>query len=168
VELRIGVADAYSGISNGTLSVKADFPVNGIAPNNELAGQGTFASSGVFTIPLDTPISTLSISHLTATVLDSQGNRTTVKVRFWVGPPDFRVLSINATRKEEGRLELHIDNPDALTGHTILWNDDPAAPSDGWHPLPVLDWSGEFNRTRRLEVSAPPNTDRGFLRVLAP
>src|SRR6185436_11795163 len=78
-ELRLGVADAYSGISNGTLSVKADFLVNGLAANSELAGQGTFISPGIFSIPLDTPVTNLPIGHITAAVLDTQGNRTTVK-----------------------------------------------------------------------------------------
>jgi hypothetical protein len=54
--LRIGLADAYSGISNGTLSVKGGLPVNGLAASTELAGQGSFIETGIFAIPLATPI----------------------------------------------------------------------------------------------------------------
>ena len=34
-EIRVGVADAYSGVNNATLSVKADFPVNGAQAGTE-------------------------------------------------------------------------------------------------------------------------------------
>jgi hypothetical protein len=162
------VADAYSGISNGTLSVKADFTLNGVAPNSELVDQGTFTSPGIFAIPLNRPITNLPISHLTATVLDSQGNRTTVKVRFWVAPPDFRVLSLDAAGQDEGRFDLRFENPDALTTHTILWNDNVSAPSSAWLRLPLLEWEAESNRIRRVEVQVPSGPSSGFLRVRQP
>src|SRR5439155_4424329 len=55
-EIRVGVADAYSGVSNATFSVKADFPVNGAPPGTELKGQGSFVALGIFSIPLQMPI----------------------------------------------------------------------------------------------------------------
>jgi hypothetical protein len=167
-EIRVGLADAYAGISNGTLSVKADFPVNGVAANFELAGQGTLSSAGIFTLALVPPITNLHTGHLTATVLDSQGNRTTTKVRFSVASPDFRVLSINGARLSESRLELRFENPDALTGHIVESTDSLAASPGNWLALPVLDWSAESNRTRRVEVPALPGSERGFLRVRSP
>jgi hypothetical protein len=89
-----------------------------------------------------------------------------MKVRFWVAPPDFRVLSLDATSQSEGRLEVLFENPDALTGHTVLWNGEPAA--GNWRPLSVLSWSAETNRTRRVEVPSLPEPRGGFLRVVAP
>jgi hypothetical protein len=167
-ELRIGVADAYSGISNNTLSVKTDFPVNGLPPNSELAGQGSFTTPAIFVIPLNPPITTLVISHLTATVLDNQSNRTTVKVRFWVAPPDFRVLSLDAAHRSEGRLQVRFENPDARTGHTLLGTDNVGAPLNTWSALPLLGWEAESNHVRRVEVQVPSGPSSGFLRVRQP
>jgi hypothetical protein len=159
-EMRIGVADAYSGISNGTLSVKADFPVNGLAAGAELAGQGSFVGPGTFSIPLNPAISNLPPSHLTASVLDAQGNRAILKVRFHVGPQTFRILSLDGTQ----RMNVRFENPDALTGHDVLW----AGVVEGaWSPLPILGAENESNRVRRLEVE-PPESPRGFLRVRQP
>jgi hypothetical protein len=167
-ELKIGVADAYSGISNGTLSVKADFTVNGLSPNSELAGQGAFISPGLYSIPLNAPITNLPISHLTATVLDSQGNRTTVKVRFWVASADFRVVSLEAAAQSQDHFNVRFENPDALTVHTVLWSDTVSAPPGDWSPVPVLGWEAESNRVRRVEIQVPPGPASGFLRVRLP
>jgi len=164
-ELRIGVADAYSGISNSTLSVKADFAVNGLAVNSELVGQGSFVSPGIFVIPLSPPITNLGRSHLTANVLDAQGNRATVKVRFWVAPADFRVLSLNAANQSEGRLAVRFENPDARTDHTVLQTGDIGAPLNAWSALTLLGWEAESNFVRRVEVQIPPDLSRSFLRV---
>jgi hydrazine synthase alpha subunit-like protein len=167
-ELRIGIADAYSGISNGTLSVKADFPVNGLAANSELVGPGTFISPGIFRIPLNPPISNLPPSHLTATVLDGQSNRTTVKVRFWVAPLDFRILSLVAPVSRPAQLEVRFENPDARTDHTMLHAENLGAPLSAWSPLTLLGWEAESNRVRRVEVQAPSGLSSGFLRVRQP
>jgi hypothetical protein len=166
-EIRIGVADAYSGISNGTLSVKADFPVNGLAAGTEIAGQGSFIAPGIFSIPLNPAISNLPSSHLTATVLDAQGNRTTSKVRFHVAPSTFRILSLDAARLEESRLDIRFENPDALTGHGVVWGNALEA-SATWSPLAILGAESESNRVRRLEVQTPSAAARGFLRVRQP
>jgi hypothetical protein len=164
-ELSVSFADAYSGISNGTLSVRADFAVNGLAPGAELASLGTISPEHIWTLALTPPLTSLPPGHLTATVSDVQGNRTAVRVRFWVASPEFRILSLDASRFGENRLGLHFENPDAATHHTVFATDDLTQPSANWQPLPILDWSSEPNRTRRLEVSAPAGTPRKFLRV---
>jgi hypothetical protein len=162
-EIRIGVADAYSGISNGTLSVKADFPVNGLAAGAELSSQGSFVGPGIFSIPLSPAISNLPPRDVTATVLDTQGNRTTTKVRFHVGAQTFRILSLEAAGLDESRLNVRFENPDALTGHEVIWGNalDNVAT---WSPLTILDAESESNRVRRLEVQSQ-GPARGFLRV---
>lgn len=164
-ELRVSFADAYSGISNGTLSVRADFAVNGLAPNTELATLGTRSAEQVWTLALNPPLTNLPPSHLTATVSDAQGNRTTVRVRFWVAPPDFRILSVDASQLNQNRIRLHFENPDALSDQTVLTADDPAQPNALWQPLSVLDWTSEPDRTRRVEVTAPPGSPKQFLRI---
>jgi hypothetical protein len=166
-ELRIGLADAYSGISNVTLSVKADFVVNGFAAGTELVNQGAFISPGIFSLTL-TPITNLPSSHLIATVLDAQGNRTTINVRFWVAPPTFRVLSLDAAHQTDGRVELRFENPDLRVDHTVLWSDSVLNPSAGWLSVPMLNWSTEPNRTRRVEIQVPSLPPSGFLRVRQP
>ena len=148
-----------------TLSVKADFTVNGRAAGTGLAGLGTLNGESIWTLAIDPPLTSLPTGHLSATVLDSQGNRTTVKVRFWVAPADFRVLSLDATHRREGHLDLRFENPDAVTPHTILWTGDVSASLGEWTPLSVLDWEAESNRVHRIEVQVPPDPDRGFLRI---
>jgi len=65
-EIRLGVADADSGINEATLSVKADFVLNGALPGTELSQQGAFVSPGVFSLPLVKSVSNLGIQHVTA------------------------------------------------------------------------------------------------------
>ena len=159
------MADAYKGISDGTLSVKADFSVNGLSAGAELAGLGAFTGPGIFRIPLAPTITNLPPSHLTVTVLDGQGNRTTVKVRFWVAPPTFRILSLTQ-RPKETRLSIRFENPDAATGHSIRWASTPDIAA--WGLMPTVDWESESNRVNRIDIQPPRNSPAGFLRVFQP
>ncbi len=164
-EIRIGVSDANSGISNTTLSVIADFPVNGAAPGAELAGQGTFINPGIFSIPLQTPIGALSPSHITAAVSDAQGNRTTLKVRFWIDT-GFHITSIDTSQLGGSRLVLRFENPTASTNHAAFYTDDPAKPRGAWAPLTLLNPADEPNQIRRVEIQLPAAiTNRCFIRV---
>jgi len=108
------------------------------------------------------------VSDVTATVLDCQGNRTTVKVRFWVAPADFRVLSLEAAAQSQDLFNVRFENPDALTAHTILWSDSVGASLGGWSLVPILGWEAESNRVRRVAIQVPPGPSNGFLRVLLP
>ena len=137
--------------------------MNGLAAGAELAGQGTFVSPGIFVLALNPPITNLPPSHVTATVLDAQGNRATTKVRFWVAPLDFRILKVDSGE----RASIRFENPDSLTGHTVLWTDQlPSAPAN-WSSLPVINWANESNRVRRVEVQ-PPLAPAGFFRIRQP
>ena len=64
-------------------------------------------SEGIWALALTAPLTNLPSSHLTATVSDAQGNRTTVKVRFWIGSQNFRILSLDTSRLDESR---HMDD----------------------------------------------------------
>ena len=164
-EIRIGVADAYTGVSNGTLSVKADFAVNGRAPGAELAGAGSFIDQGLFVIPLQTPLLDLPTSHVTASILDAQGNRTDVTVRFWVAPPSFRILSLEGPSNVDRRATLRFENPDRRIDHVVFWSDNLTKPASQWEALTILSAASELGGIRRLEIEIPSGAARCFLRV---
>ncbi|MBX3701186.1 MAG: hypothetical protein KF903_09340 [Dokdonella sp.] len=84
--LRIGSGDANSGIAPGSLSITADFAVNGRAAGAELADLAVEVADGVREIALDPPLMLLSRRHLNAQVYDQQGNVTRVRVAFSVNP----------------------------------------------------------------------------------
>jgi hypothetical protein len=83
-ELRVGVADAYTGIAAGSLSIKADFAVNGRAPGAELADLAQAVGEGIYTISLVTPLLDVAEAHLFVQVADNQGNLTRVDQQFSV------------------------------------------------------------------------------------
>jgi hypothetical protein len=114
-EIRVGVADANSGIQSGSLSIKAGFTVNGAAPGTELVSQGSFVSPGIFVIPLQSPILTLDTTTLSVSVRDVQGNKSETTVRFRVRPPEISLYKCDATEIALRRLTLHVkdDFPDA-------------------------------------------------------
>jgi len=167
-EIRVGVADAYTGLNGATLSIKADFVLNGSAAGTELAGQGSFILPGIFSIPLQTPISKLSTSYVTAAVADLQGNTNVVQVRFWVDA-GFRITSLDASALGNSRLTVRFENPTAATNHAVLWVDDVAKPASAWSALTILNAADETNQIRRLEVALPGNgAGHLFLRVEKP
>jgi hypothetical protein len=86
-EIRIGVADHFSGLDLQSLSVTADVPLAGRRRGEELAKFGSFTGEGVFSINLDPPIARLDRARLTVKIKDRRGNLTEQTVRFWVGTP---------------------------------------------------------------------------------
>lgn len=164
-ELRVGVADAYSGLSNATLSVKADFAVNGIPAGSELKSQGSFVAPGIFSIPLQSPIANLSTQHLTAAIADVQGNTNKTVVRFWVDT-SFRILSLDASAPNTRRLTLRLENPSGHTSFAALCSENPAAPANTWTPATITSATDEPNQVRRLEVDLPVSiSGRCFITV---
>ncbi len=77
--LRIGMSDAYSGVDETSLSLTADFPVDGRAPGTELADLVRETADGVLEIPLSAPLPALERARLTAEVRDRGGNRRRVE-----------------------------------------------------------------------------------------
>ena len=80
--IRIGIADAHSGIRAGSLSVTADFAVAGRQPGAELADLARQAGDGIYEIPL-VPQS-LQRATVRVRVSDVQGNVTRVERVFSV------------------------------------------------------------------------------------
>ncbi len=80
----VGLADANSGINISTLSIKADFIVNGQAANTELSSLTTLVAAGVYQIQLNNPLPPESIErHIMAEIYDNQGNVKRVNLRFF-------------------------------------------------------------------------------------
>ncbi len=83
--LRFGLADANSGVDLSTLSVSADFVVEGRPPGSELADLAVAVGDpeeGIFGIFLSQPLPNLSQAILRAEVRDFQGNVTRVSRNF--------------------------------------------------------------------------------------
>jgi hypothetical protein len=82
--IRFGIADANTGLDMTSLSVKADFEVNSLAADAELAGLATMTSQGIYEIQLDSAIAQDNLErHIRAEVKDNQGNVKRVDVRFF-------------------------------------------------------------------------------------
>jgi len=84
-EIRVGVADADSGIKPGSLSVTADIAVAGRPPGAELADLATQVDDGIYSIALTPAIQAAANASLLVMVSDNQGNITRAKREFSVG-----------------------------------------------------------------------------------
>lgn len=82
--IRIGVSDAYTGLAPDSLSIKADFAVNGQPAGSELADLAVQSGEGIYTITLDAPLTQLTNAHLLVQVADQLGNITQVDRHFSV------------------------------------------------------------------------------------
>lgn len=80
--IRLGVADANSGLEPGSLSVTADFPVGGRGAGQELADLAVTVGDGIVEIPVSAPPARGAAHAVWAEVADQQGNWTRVARRF--------------------------------------------------------------------------------------
>jgi hypothetical protein len=80
----IGMTDVYSGLDEKSLTVTADFAVNGAKPGTELASSFRPKSPGVWELKLDAPVAALARGTLTVSVKDRQGNTSRIERRFSV------------------------------------------------------------------------------------
>jgi len=83
--IRIGIADADSGIDAASLSVTADVAIEGHPAGDELAGLLTQTADGIYAIALLAPLDAVTDAHLWVSVADRQGNVTRVARKFSVG-----------------------------------------------------------------------------------
>ncbi len=83
-QLRFAFADAHSGIQLASLSVTADFVVNGRAGGAELADLAQNVGDGMYAITLSSPVALVSNKHLRVSIRDVQGNVTRVNQAFSV------------------------------------------------------------------------------------
>jgi hypothetical protein len=83
-EIRLGVADANSGVDPNSLSIHADFEVAGRAPGNELADLAEAIDDGIYRIAVQPPLTAATNAFVHAEVADYQGNVTRVERSFSV------------------------------------------------------------------------------------
>ncbi len=170
-EIRVGFADANSGINTNSLSVTADFFVNGIAAGNELKGLGAFVGDGIFSIPIDPPIVNMAAAHVTASILDTQTNRTTQRVRFWVAPAgdDREIVRADLNSPAAGQIIVRFKDTTTNLNHVVFGSTDLLRPAAGWDVLPATDYTNEANEIRRIRVQVPAGaTNTYFLRIERP
>ena len=83
-EIRFGAFDYYSGLEEGRISVKADFPVSGHPPGTELRPYLQAAGDHVWKLTLDEPLRKLPAGTVTVSAHDRQGNITRIERSFSV------------------------------------------------------------------------------------
>ena len=81
----IGACDAYSGLDERSLSVTADFPVDGAAPGTDLAAKFRPSGRGTWELRLSSPVDALPTGTLNVSIRDRQGNVARVVRTFSVG-----------------------------------------------------------------------------------
>jgi hypothetical protein len=82
-EILFGLADANSGIDFSSLSVKADFIVNGQAANTELSSLVNLVSEGIYRIALNEELNQDNQErHILLEITDNQGNVKRADLRF--------------------------------------------------------------------------------------
>jgi hypothetical protein len=83
-QIRVGVADAYSGIAPGTLSITASISLHGRPAGAQLADLAVSAGDGIYAISLSPAIDSAFDAKLHVQVADLQGNVTRVTRTFSV------------------------------------------------------------------------------------
>jgi hypothetical protein len=112
--IRVGVADAH-GVAPGTLSITADFAVDGRPAGAELADLAADLGGGIHEITLAPPLAAPAEGLVHAAVADLQGNVTQVDRHFFVGnpppvpPPAGRCASAPRTCADGRRAKLRLD-----------------------------------------------------------
>ncbi|WP_395374423.1 hypothetical protein [Marinicella sp. W31] len=87
--IRLGMADANSGVDSDSLSVTANFNVNGRTPGSELADLAVNTNPGIYEIVLNQPLTVQTRElRIHAEVADFQGNIKRTSVRFYTVDPD--------------------------------------------------------------------------------
>lgn len=84
-QIVFAISDANSGIDTTSLSVKADFEVNGTAALSELSQLFTPTTDGIYQLQLNSPLPVDSLQrHIMVEIYDNQGNVKRSDVRFIV------------------------------------------------------------------------------------
>ena len=122
--IRIGMFDAYSGINAASLSVTANFAVNGKPAGTELGPGFAQADASIWQLNI-TPINSLSNGHIVVSVKDNSGNITTVDRWFSIGaagpPPPLTVSPGSVSLSPSGTQQFSASNG------PVNWSIAPAA-----------------------------------------
>ncbi|NOT01878.1 MAG: hypothetical protein HOP29_14785 [Phycisphaerales bacterium] len=89
--IRVGLADANTGVDVGTLSIRGDFAVAGRAPGEELSDLALQFGDGIYIVPLGGPLPLTQNAHVFVQAAELQGNISRVHQRFSIVaiPGDF-------------------------------------------------------------------------------
>jgi hypothetical protein len=121
--IRIGMFDAYSGIDRSSLSVTANFPVNGNAAGVELGAGFAQVDTSIWELKLAAPVASLGNGHVTVRVKDNAGNYTTVDRWFSVDgvttPPSVTVSPASVTLLQSGTQQF------SAGGAAVNWSISP-------------------------------------------
>ncbi|MGH7788399.1 MAG: dockerin type I repeat-containing protein, partial [Candidatus Binatia bacterium] len=82
--IRLGAADAHTGVDWSTLSITADVPLAGRAAGAQLADLAGQNGDGIYTLSLTPPLAALADATVHVAVADHQGNITRVARHFAV------------------------------------------------------------------------------------
>ena len=158
-QLRLGAFDYYSGLDASSLSVTADFEVNGQAAGTELAGDFTESGDHIWTLPLSPAITSLHHGTLTVSVEDQSGNITTVERTFTIGEVrseteiavegDTEQLFFSLTGEPQEQYQIEASN-DLDSWSTLMTIQD----FDGSQAI-MTDTSNSSRYYRAVEVNAP-------------
>ncbi len=85
--IRLGAFDYYSGLDRTTLSVTANFPVNGRAPGSELEDLFEETADHVWSLSLASPITQAEAAEIRVGIQDATGNLTEIVRSFSVAVP---------------------------------------------------------------------------------
>lgn len=131
-QLRLGLYDNYSGLDRQSLSVMANFTVNGKPAGSELAGDFRETGNSVWALNLIAPIASLAAGKLNVRVKDLAGNASVVE----------RTFSVNSSTPPPPPAsgEIILDNlavgaSDATRSFTGLWCVSSATNKYGSHSL---------------------------------
>ncbi|CAM2064498.1 HZS-alpha domain-containing protein [Sulfidibacter corallicola] len=125
-ELNIGAFDYYSGLVVESLSVTANFSVNGNAPGTELASLFTESEDHVWTLALQTPILELADGELVVTVRDEQGNISELKRAFGVQSRPLLLFPLQAWQNAtnyDGDFDFNTNNVNEVLDMVSFLND---------------------------------------------
>jgi len=83
----VGMSDYGTGLDLDSLSVVADFPLDGVKPGENLATKFKALADSRWELRLTKPVTGLPAGKLTVSVKDVQGNATRIERTFSVAPP---------------------------------------------------------------------------------
>jgi hypothetical protein len=83
----VGMHDYDTGLDMDSFTVVADFPIDGVAPGENLASKFQALADQRWELKLAEPITSLPRGWLTVSVKDRQGNTTRIERTFSVGSP---------------------------------------------------------------------------------
>jgi hypothetical protein len=154
--LRVSVADAYTGVKSGSLSIKANFSVNGRSAGSELADLATQASSGVYSISLNPALQPSSTERLlTCKVEDNQGNVTECQTRFWVVQDKIEVKEVSGERMGEQRFRLRFADAKPDRPHRIRYSSSLTQLGGPWAEAQIISEAWTHKGECWAEVAVP-------------